>query len=100
MDEARADLFHYSEKAKGGFCVKSILLALVFSMFASIAYAQFYGAGGFAPHSFNSAAAAAGNSGANSWSSNGNAAQCRTEHHGRSGPVIECGSQRLATPNK
>jgi hypothetical protein len=77
---------------EGGLRIRTLLLALAFSMFASLASAQFTGAGGFAPLTFNApaAAASAGSRRTDAWSSDAPAANCRTEIRGRSGPVSQC----------
>ena len=80
--------------------MKTLLLGFALSIFASHAFAQFTGAGGFAPYSFNAPAAAAGSGRMDAWNGHAIGANCRTEIQGRSGPVSHCDPQSPATPNK
>jgi hypothetical protein len=76
------------------------LLASALSVFASAAFAQFLGPGGFAPYTFNAPAAAAGGRGVDTRVDDDIAGHCKTEMHGRSGAVYQCGPQPTQTPNK
>ena len=80
--------------------VLAFLLASTFWLFASSAFAQFMGAGGFAPYSFNAPAAAAGSRGVDTQNSDASAAHCKTEMRGRSGAVYQCNPPPSQTPNK
>ena len=72
--------------------IKTLLLASTLTLFATSAFAQFLGPGGFAPYTFNAPAAAAGGRGVDT-RTNDDAAHCRTEMRGRSGAVYQCDPQ-------
>jgi hypothetical protein len=69
-------------------------------MCASVAFAQFFGPGGFAPYTFNAPAAAAGSRGVDTRTNDDVAAHCKTEMRGRGGAVYQCNPQPAETPNK
>jgi hypothetical protein len=85
----------------GGSRIKTILLGSGLFLFASSAFAQFSGAGGFAPYSFNVPAAAASSRAVDSRTNNDDiAAHCRTEMRGRSGAVYQCNPPPAGAANK